>query len=167
MKQLIATMTVPMLLLAAAPAHADGITTQGSDDRECAAGKPGLFVTVRGFASEVGAVRVQLYRTDDGKFLEKGAWLVRAERKRDGKPEMRFCVPVPGPGRYGIAVRHDANGNGKSDWNDGGGFSRNPELSVFSMKPDPSKVEVRVEQQPVHIDITMQYRSGLSIRPVK
>jgi uncharacterized protein (DUF2141 family) len=154
-----------LLALGATPSLAEGISTTGLDERECAAGKSAFLVTVRGFASDIGAVRVQLYRTDNGSFLGKGAWLVRAERKRDGKERMRFCVPVPGPGRYGIAVRHDSNGNGKSDWSDGGGFSRNPALSVFKLKPDADKVEVRVEHQPVSVDVVLQYRSGLSIRP--
>jgi len=163
---MIATMIASMLLMGGAPVWAEGLRTQGLDERECAAGRSAFLVTVRGFSTDVGAVRVQLYRTDDGKFLDKGAWLVRSERKRDGKPGMAFCIPAPGPGRYGIAVRHDANNNGKSDWNDGGGFSRNPKLSVFNLKPDAANVEIRVDHQPVPVDVVMQYRSGLSIRPV-
>lgn len=160
-------MLAPALLAAPVPILAEGLVTTGTDEKECAAGKSAYLVTVRGFSSDVGNVRVQLYRTDNGTFLEKGDWLVRAERRRDGKPHMRFCIPAPGPGRYGIAVRHDANNNGKGDWSDGGGFSRNPGLSVFKLKPDAANVEVRVEHQPVPVDVVMQYRSGLSIKPLR
>jgi len=166
MRKMIAIMIGTTLLAGGVTAQAEGVRTQGLDERECAAGKSAFLVTARGFSTNVGAVRVQLYRTDDGTFLDKGAWLVRAERKRDGKGEMKFCIPAPGPGRYGIAVRHDANNNGKSDWNDGGGFSRNPKLSVFNLKPDAANVEIRVDRQPVPVDVIMQYRSGLTIRPV-
>ena len=167
MKNAILTILGTTLLVMGGAARAEGPTSPGVDERGCAAGKSALLVTVRGFSTDVGAVRVQLYRTDDGSFLEKGAWIARAERKRDGKSEMRFCVPTPGPGRYGVAVRHDSNANGKSDWSDGGGFSRNPSLSVLKLKPEAAKVEVRVDHQPVALDIVMQYRSGLSIKPMR
>lgn len=166
MKTRLASAIGALALLGAPSAHAAGAEISGQDETACAAGKSGVLVTVRGFSGHVGAVRVQLYRADKS-FLEKGAWLVRAERKRDGNGAMRFCLPAPAPGRYGVAVRHDANDDGKSGWSDGAGFSRNPSLSLMSLKPAAAQVAFDVGREPAAIDIVMQYRSGLGIKPLK
>lgn len=155
-----------LALLGAPSVHAAGVEMPGNDESACAAGKNAVLVTVRGFMNNVGTVRVQLYRAD-GSFLEKGQWLVRAERPRDGNAAMRFCLPAPDAGRYGVAVRHDANGDGKSGWSDGAGFSRNPGLSITSLKPSADKVAVEVRHEPARVEVVMQYRSGLSIKPLK
>jgi uncharacterized protein (DUF2141 family) len=72
---------------------------------------------------------------------------------------MRFCMPLPASGRYGVAVRHDVNGNGKTDLSrDGGGFSNNPKVSIFNLgKPSVDKAAVAVGNTPVIIAISLQY----------
>ncbi|HCB79650.1 MAG TPA: hypothetical protein DEP68_12890, partial [Erythrobacter sp.] len=54
---------------------------------------------------------------------------------------MTFCMPVPKPGVYGIAVRHDVNGNGSTDiFKDGGAMSNNPSINIFNLgKPSYKK----------------------------
>jgi uncharacterized protein (DUF2141 family) len=121
---------------------------------------PSILVDVAGFQGAGGAIRVQLYPATKSAWLSKGAWINRIDtpvRLANGK--MRFCVPVPAAGRYGIAVRHDANGNGKTDFTkDGGGFSNNPKLSIFNMgKPAVDKAAVSVGNGPVSILINLQY----------
>ena len=111
-------------------------------------------------------VRAQLYGPDGKAFLKKGAWTARIERRLAGKDSLEVCFSVPTPGRYAIAVRHDANDNGHSDWSDGGGFSRDPDLSLFHLKPKFDDVAVAVGNKPVSITIVMQYRHGLSIKPL-
>lgn len=135
--------------------------------RACVAGERSIIVHVSGFKSDVGMVRAQLYGPNPADFLESGKYVSRIERRRDERAEMRFCFPVAAPGRYAVAIRHDANDNGRSDWNDGGGFSRNPSLSVLKMKPDFGNVAVAVGEGPVTVEIVMQYRRGLSIGPVR
>jgi len=76
------------------------------------------------------------------------------------------CVPLPKPGVYALAVRHDANGNQRSDWNDGAGFSRNPRLSLFS-RPSLSEVAVTVGEGTLRLAIRMNYRKGLSVGPIR
>jgi uncharacterized protein (DUF2141 family) len=72
---------------------------------------------------------------------------------------MQFCIPVPAAGRYGIAVRHDRNGNGKTEiMEDGGGFSNNPSLSIFNLgKPAAGKVGIEVGQGVTAITVRLQY----------
>ncbi len=72
---------------------------------------------------------------------------------------------LPQPGDYAVAVRHDANANGKSDWNDGGGFTRNPHLSVFKLKPAFAATAVAITNRPISVPVIMQYRKGLMIGP--
>lgn len=121
---------------------------------------PAMLVEVAGFKGGTGTIRVQSYPAERGRWLAKGGWINRIEtpvRLNGGR--MRFCLPVPDAGRYGIAVRHDRNGNGKTDlWQDGGGFSNNPKLSVFNMgKPAAEKVAVSVGNSPANVAITLQY----------
>ena len=57
------------------------------------------------------------------------------------------------------SVRHDVNGNGKTDLSqDGGGFSNNPKASIFNLgKPAVEKAAVPVGSAPVSIAIVLQY----------
>lgn len=132
-----------------------------NDLGRCAAGSgPAMLVEVNGFQGATGTIRVQSYPATRNAWLEKGAWINRIEepvRLANGK--MRFCVPLPAAGRYGIAVRHDRNGNGKTDISrDGGGFSNNPKASIFNLgKPAVEKAAVAVGQAPVAISISLQY----------
>jgi uncharacterized protein (DUF2141 family) len=158
------------LLLAAqvlaAPAAGDVL---GPQAEHCFAGsgKPAALVRVSGLKNRKGELRVQAYGSDAAKFLEKGEWIARVDLPVTASGPMDVCVPLPRPGNYAIAVRHDANGNGKSDWNDGGGFSRNPDLSLTNLEPDHARVVVPVGNGPAPLSIVMQYRHGLTIRPVR
>jgi uncharacterized protein (DUF2141 family) len=72
---------------------------------------------------------------------------------------MSFCVPVPSEGKYGIAVRHDRNGNGKTDFTqDGGGFSNNPGVSILNLgKPSVNKVAFDAGPGVTRITINLKY----------
>ena len=76
-----------------------------------------------------GKVRVALYGGNPRTFLERGQKLRKIDLPVTASGPMRICVAVPQAGRYAVAVRHDVDGNGRSGWSDGGGFSRNPRLS--------------------------------------
>lgn len=143
------------------------ISATRTPDRACVAGQPSLTVTVSGFKTDSGMVRAQLYGPEPRNFLAKGKWAMRIEERRTGPGPMRFCFPVESPGRYAVAIRHDANGNTKSDWNDGGGFTRNPHISLTSLKPAFAASAVSVGATPVSASITMQYRQGLVIKPLR
>lgn len=129
-----------------------------NDPGRCDGSRPAVWVTVNGIKSSAGKMRVQLYRGVASDWLEKGKWINRIEAQaRAGR--MTFCMPVPAPGTYGIAIRHDANGNGKSDiTTDGGGMSNNPSINVFNLgKPSWRKTAFEVGGTVKSIAITMKY----------
>jgi uncharacterized protein (DUF2141 family) len=125
----------------------------------CSAGAgPAVLVTVNGLKSAAGKIRVQSYKATSAAWLNKGAWINRIETRATAT-SMSFCLPVPAAGSYGIAVRHDQNGNGKTDIRmDGGGFSNNPKLSIFNLgKPSVNKAAISVGNEVKPITINMQY----------
>lgn len=149
----------------AAPAPA---ALAGPYGTACRAGEPAVVVRVQGLKTRTGVVRVQLYESNRATFLEKKAYLERIDVPASGA--MDICVPVPRAGSYAISVRHDVNGNGKSDRADGGGFSGNPDVSLFDLatkrKPDLRKVSFAVTDRPVTVSVLLNYVQGLSFKPI-
>lgn len=141
----------------------------GPDAGACraASGRPAILVNVSGFKARTGRVRVQIYGADPAEFLEKGKKLRRVDIPVSGSGTMPVCVAVPGPGRYAVAVRHDLNGNKRSDWSDGGGFSRNPRLSLSHLKPRHRDVAISVGNGLTPARVILNYRKGLSIGPAR
>lgn len=102
-----------------------------------------LSILIEGVRSSRGQMTASLYPDDKTKFLVKGGslkvWRVPVEA-----PVTKMCIWLNAPGTYGVAVYHDANGNGKLDLGMFGpsedyGFSRNPRI-LFSK---PSFASVR------------------------
>lgn len=157
----------PALLLCASlalPVEAQAETR--TPDRACTAGHPSISIEVDGFSNERGTVRAQLYGPGGHQFLAKGKWVMRIEQERKGPGPMHFCFPIEQAGDYAVAVRHDANANGKSDWNDGGAFTGNPKLSVFHLKPAFADASLAAGSGKTQARLIMQYRKGLSIGPL-
>ncbi|MEJ7934136.1 DUF2141 domain-containing protein [Sphingobium sp. AN558] len=148
-------------LFAATPALAHGQEIANDLDRCGASARgPAVLVDVRGFAAATGSVRVQSYPATRAAWLAKGGWLNRIDSAvRPSNGAMRFCMPVPEAGRYGIAVRHDRDGDGKTDIaRDGGGFSNNPALSIFNLgKPSVDKATFYAGPGVTKITITLKY----------
>ena len=136
------------------------------NDKSCAnPALPTMTVRVTGLKSGAGKVRVQAYGPGGASFLDKGRWVRRVDMPLNGRRSVDVCVPLPRPGQYAFVVRHDANANRKSDWNDGGGFSRNPQLSLMG-KPSFAQTAVAVGDGPAKTTVVMNYRSGLTVKPV-
>ncbi len=156
-------------LLAASAIPAQAGTEVPNDLSNCRSGAEGTAALVRvaGFKQGTGRIRVQSY-SGAGNWLESGEWLHRVDipvrlRGRD----MTVCLPLPGPGTYGIAVRHDLNNNGDSDRRDGGGFSRNPDISFpFNMQPSYSEVAFRARSGVNNVRIVLNYLQGTSVEPI-
>ena len=125
-----------------------------------------VLVRVMGFKARTGMLRVQAYGDVPEDFLAKGRKLKRIDLPVTAAGPMDVCVALPRPGNYAIAVRHDIDGSGKSGWNDGGGFSRNPHISITSLKPRFQDVVIGVGPEPTAIDVVLNYRQGLSIKPL-
>lgn len=153
------------LALSPAPVAAQASTTSdyrniiGNSMRDCAPGNgPAVRVTINGVANSKGTMRVQVYNGTKADWLEKGRWLNRMEMPaRAGR--MTVCMPVPSSGNYAIAVRHDVNGNGKTDISeDGGAMSNNPSINIFNLgKPGIDKTRFSVGSGVKPISITMKY----------
>jgi uncharacterized protein (DUF2141 family) len=152
-------------LVFASTASADPRETS-PNDKSCAnPSLPTMTVRVTGLKSGAGKVRVQAYGPGGATFLDKGKWVRRVDMPLNGRRSVEVCVPLPRPGQYAFVVRHDSNANRKSDWNDGGGFSRNPKLSLMG-KPSFAQTAVSVPGGPATTNVVMNYRKGLSVRPI-
>jgi uncharacterized protein (DUF2141 family) len=139
----------------------------GPDAASCrsGSGSHAILVTVNGFKARTGNVRVNVYGSDPSKFLARGQYVRQINLRVTRAGAMPICVAVPRPGSYAVAVRHDVDGDG-NDWGDGGGFSRNPRLSLTNLRPRYQNVAVNV-QGVLGLTVILNYRFGLSIRPVR
>lgn len=148
-------------MIVAVPALAHGQEIANDLDRCTASARgPAVLVDVRGFTGGTGKVRVQSYPATKDAWLTRGEWLNRIESPVHApNGAMRFCMPVPQPGKYGIAVRHDRDGNGKTDISrDGGGFSNNPSISIFNLgKPGVDKAAFYAGPGVTKITINLKY----------
>jgi uncharacterized protein (DUF2141 family) len=141
-----------------AAAHAQYKNKIGNDMSRCSGSGPAVKVNISGITPARGTLRVQLYRGTAADWLEKGRWINRIEvPARSGSATV--CMPVPRPGTYGVAVRHDVNGNGDSDLrSDGGGMSNNPSINIFNLgKPSYKKTAFSVGDDVKTISIAMRY----------
>ena len=135
-----------LALGAAVPLHAQYRQTIGNNMATCRGNGPAVLVTVDGVKASKGRIRVQSYRANAADWLKKGRWINRIDSAaRAGT--MTFCVPVPSSGSYGIAVRHDLDGDGETDLSsDGGGMSNNPSINIFNLgKPSSTKTAISVD----------------------
>ena len=156
MSKFLSTSLCVALLAVPVAANAEGQVIS-NDLSKCRNG-PSTLVHINGVKAGTGKIRVQSYRATPADWLVKGRWITRIEvPARAGS--MTVCVPLPEAGSYGIAVRHDVNGNGKTDLrSDGGGMSNNPSINIFNLgKPSYKKTGFDVGNAPKTISITMKY----------
>ena len=141
----------------------------GPDAASCRAGadEPAVLVNVSGFKTRSGNVRVQLYGGNPADFLAKGKWVRRIDLPVTGSGPMKVCVALPKAGNYAVAVRHDVNGDGKSGMSDGGGFSRNPDISLFHLKPKYQQTVIAIDHGVKPVNVVLNYKQGLSVGTIK
>ena len=163
-RSLVATTGLAALALTAlaapAPAEAQYRQKISNNPAKCAAGTgPAVRVTVTDIRESTGTMRVQSYRGTKEDWLEKGKWIYRMEAPAKAG-SMTFCMPLPRPGTYAIAVRHDVNGNGDTDiFADGGAMSNNPSINIWNLgKPSYKKTRFDVGPGVESISIRMRYR---------
>lgn len=151
-----------------APVAAQGATL-GPAAAKCNSNATAVLVDVRGFKARTGTLRVQIYSATST-YLDKGKWLDRVDVAVTGSGNMQVCVPVKAQGSYVISVRHDINGNGKSDRSDGAGMSGNPDMKVsdfiFKRKPKLGTVSFAVGGNTRRVPIVLNYVNGLSFDPI-
>lgn len=163
----LASCAVALGLALAMPA-APSAAVVGPDAARCQSnsGQPALLVNVGGLKNRVGSVRVMIYGSNPAEFLVRGKWLKRVDVPVVRAGAMQVCVALPGAGTYAIAVRHDADANRKTGWNDGGGYSNNPPLSITNLKPSYRRVAVNVGNGVRPVNVVLNYRQGFSVRPI-
>ncbi|GAA5056265.1 hypothetical protein GCM10023208_20900 [Erythrobacter westpacificensis] len=160
-------MTKRILRFAAAAAIAVGLSAPaGAQFRNeithsvapCQGNGPAVWIQVSGIEGSSGTMRIQLYPGTSADWLERGRWINRIEvPARAGS--MQVCMPVPRPGNYAIAIRHDKNNNGRTDiTSDGGGMSNNPSINVFNLgKPSIDKTRFSIGREVLPMAIRMRY----------
>lgn len=157
MNKILFPLAAAAMLAVSGSAHAGVVLS--NDMSKCSAGKgPAIQVNVRGIKGLTGKIRVQNYPATSSAWLAKGRWLQRIE-SRASASALNFCVPLSASGKYAIAVRHDKNGNGKTDISsDGGGFSNNPSINVLNLgKPSVGKVTFTAGPGITTITVNMKY----------
>ncbi|WP_037497846.1 DUF2141 domain-containing protein [Sphingomonas jaspsi] len=147
-------------VLCAGPAHA--VVT--GDAASCAAGKPSVLVHVSGIKQGSGRLKLSIYGADRDRWLAKQGRIAKLKVPVTGTA-MDVCVAVPAAGRYAVAVHHDFNLDGKRDGADGGGYSRNPKVTLFDPKPDFEQAAFAVGKGPARVQVTMLYLHGLKVAP--
>jgi uncharacterized protein (DUF2141 family) len=156
---------VLMAAMLATPASAEIL---GDSADACRAGAEGsaALVTVHGFKDRVGRLRVQNYRSGKADYLVEGHYLHREEVPVTPAGDITVCLPLPGPGDYAIIALHDRDSNGRlSVWSDGLGFSRNPRIGLA--KPAADQVVMSFGPGVTPVRIVLNYRRGLSVRPIE
>lgn len=147
-------------LACSAPAEAQYRQKISHDTAKCSdGGGPAVWVNISGIKDSAGRIRVQSYRGTKQDWLEKGRWIYRMEAPAKAGT-MRFCMPLPRPGTYAIAVRHDLDGDGETDLlGDGGAMSNNPSINIWNLgKPSYKKTAFNVGSGVETISIRMRYR---------
>lgn len=137
---------------------------------QCAPGtQHPVLVRISGFKNREGKVRVRLFGGATSSYFDKKQTLVRTEISVPRGGVVTMCVAAPRPGVYAVDVRHDVNGNGKTDRADGGGTSGNPEIGlmdvIFKRKPDPAVTQFRVGGGTTIVSIQLKYLQGGSFKP--
>jgi uncharacterized protein (DUF2141 family) len=129
-------------LTATAPSSAPALDPTGPDAAACVPGAAGVSVVLRvsNFKSVKGSMRVQVYN-DPKTFLERGAFLRRFDVPVKG-PLTDICVSLPAAGRYGIMVRHDADGDTTNGWRDGFGFTNRVKRELSKPKWGEAAVDI-------------------------
>lgn len=124
----------------------------------CQGNGPAVWIQVSGIDGSNGTLRIQLYPGTSADWLERGRWINRISvPARSGS--MQICMPVPRPGSYAIAIRHDKNNNGRTDIrSDGGGMSNNPRINVLNLgKPGIDKTRFSIGREVLPMSIRVRY----------
>ncbi len=165
------------LLTAAAPATVPYLRSTpdlGKAEGRCRADEsgPAFLVGVNGLKDRRGTLKLEVYPANDKDFLANDNTLImegktfrRVEVDVPAGTTPTLCIRLPGPGRYGVSLLHDRDGNRKFGWRvDGIGFAGNPRLGLG--KPKAAKASASAGSSPTRIDIVMNYQRGLGMRPL-
>lgn len=160
----------------ACSAAAHGATALGPDAAYCRAGAdaPAALVEIGGLKDRTGSIRIELYPANNQDWLADRHKLV-ADGKTFRRVEVKelpqsgpvaVCVKLPAPGNYALAIIHQRGATRTFSFSqDGIAFPNNPKLGWS--KPAVSKVTVSFGAEVTAVPVTMNYKQGLAMRPLK
>lgn len=128
-------------------------------------GSTQISLRVTGFRKHQGIVNIFVFGSNPADFLSKDRRVARLWFDVPRQGDFDTCIPVPAAGRYALAVHHDLNRNLKRDSADGIGYSRNPDLSLFHLKPGYAESAFVVDAI-TPVTVVLNYRDGLAVRPI-
>jgi uncharacterized protein (DUF2141 family) len=168
---LLSLMGCPLLVAAAIQSTPDLGTAEG----RCHPNElgPSFLVNVEGLKDRIGQLKLEVYPASDSDFLEDDNILISTGRtfRRVEQPvpvsgRVSLCVLLPSAGSYAVSLLHDRDSNRKFSWRvDGIGFAGNPKLGWS--KPRASDASAIARSGPTQIEIVMNYRRGLGMRPIR
>jgi uncharacterized protein (DUF2141 family) len=168
---LVSVMASPLMVAAGIQSTPDLGTAEG----RCRSNElgPSFLVNVEGLKDRTGKLKLEVYPAKDPDFLEDDNILISAGKtfRRVEQPvptsgPVQLCVRVPSAGSYAVSLLHDRDGNRKFGWRiDGIGFAGNPRLGWS--KPAASAASAIARSGPTQIEIVMNYRRGLGMRPIR
>lgn len=172
MKGYVRALPATALLLAAGLPSSPELGKQEGQCRSNESG-PSLLVDVQGLKDRRGNLKLEVYPAnetdflaDDNVLLSAGKVFRRVEVPVPPSGPVRLCIRVPAAGAYAVSVLHDRDGNRKFGWTiDGIGFAGNPKLGWG--KPKVASAIARAGSGPTTLSITMNYRQGLGVAPLK
>jgi uncharacterized protein (DUF2141 family) len=172
MKRLLfSVMASPLLVAATIPSTPDLGTAEG----RCRSNElgPSFLVSVEGLKDRTGKLKLEVYPANNADFLADDNILVsagktfrRVEQSLPASGPVQLCVRAPSAGRFAVSLLHDRDSNRRFSWRvDGIGFAGNPTLGWS--KPDASEASAVARAGPTQIEIVMNYRRGLNMRPIR
>jgi uncharacterized protein (DUF2141 family) len=168
---LVSVMASPLMVAAGIQSTPDLGTAEG----RCRSNElgPSFLVNVEGLKDRTGKLKLEVYPAKDPDFLEDDNILIsagktfrRVEQPVPASGPVQLCVRVPSAGSYAVSLLHDRDGNRKFGWRiDGIGFAGNPRLGWS--KPAAPAASAIARSGPTQIEIVMNYRRGLGMRPIR
>lgn len=160
--------------LSTATAATAAILGPHADDCRPGSGKNAVLLTIDGFKSRDGNVRVELWPGTEGDFLRdhheliaEGKAYQRVTVPTPASGPAQICVPLPGAGSYALGAFHSPSGVRKFNFrSDGATFTRNPRLNAFNSRPKAADVAVAYGPGLNREVVTLNYLRGLSFRPL-